>query len=1034
MTCGSLVRWPRDLHVFRCVICMTINDLQPLATDNEAEHTTTLEPAGPDDSTTLQAKSKARSADTVSFETTRSLVTQCLRDFIETALNDYAMARQRRPEPTPVSEQRRSTTFYKHASRRGSQTHISPESSRNTSSISIASARGSSGRAFSTSYPERRPVLHDMTPEKAAMNGDHDNSGPEIESKPIFKRLDDYIASTFTSFQCLNTSFIPDRGALRVQPHPEPIRRRPPEQEQSKDSTPKESPSADNSIPDLDPKLLLLGDFAENGSWWTGGQEGYKRPVRAGSKKACEGHGPSLVSHRSPRIDWDQLDEWYNTVVNCAGPWRGIYDDVVTSHRALVAEPYELQELETRLLRAQEHTRKSLMKATESVLKRPGRPLNRPSDLRFLLILLSNPLLHASHKTSSAQQSATNTGQSKDQGPKASGPASGQHSGVIKRFLGILSNTPPECHNYLIAWFAKYPESRFANLKDLVGGFLAYRLCRQHDKKHRVKVDVVEGLIPNMPEGQSAASLHASLRPSTRSNRKKTEPANKQVYHDDWQIRAAAQVMALVFAANNVNCSRKNTLSGGNSAQNESNGTVSRHNVRARGQLLPTSDFYMALLDDMDLIADFEAWSQKKAKFAFCQYPFLLSIWAKIQILEYDTRRQMEVKARDAFFDNILSRGAMVSQHLVLEVRRECLVEDSLKAVSEVIGSGSEDIKKGLKVVFKGEEGVDFGGIRKEWFLLLVREVFNPDHGMFVYDEDSQYCYFNPNSFETSDQYFLIGVVFGLAIYNSTILDVAFPPFAFRKLLLAAPPAAATSPSLPRPVMQYTLDDLAQYRPRLAHGFRQLLDYDGDVETFELDFVVDIEKYGIVEHVPLCPGGEKRPVTNSNRREYVDLYVRYLLDTAVTRQFEPFKRGFFTVCGGNALSLFRAEEIELLVRGSDEALDITGLRTAAVYENWPSRDPEREEDTIKWFWNTFEQAAPRDQRKLLLFITGSDRIPAMGAASLSIRIACLGDDHSRYPSARTCFNLLALYKYRSRNMLERMLWTAVQESEGFGLK
>jgi E3 ubiquitin-protein ligase HECTD2 len=305
---------------------------------------------------------------------------------------------------------------------------------------------------------------------------------------------------------------------------------------------------------------------------------------------------------------------------------------------------------------------------------------------------------------------------------------------------------------------------------------------------------------------------------------------------------------------------------------------------------------------------------------------------------------------------------------------------------------------------------------------------------MFVYDEDSQYCYFNPNSFETSDQYFLIGVVFGLAIYNSTILDVAFPPFAFRKLLLAAPPAGVTSPTLPRPVMQYTLDDLAQYRPRLAKGFRQLLDFDGDVETFCLDFVVDIEKYGTVDHVPLCPGGEKRPVTNANRREYVDLYVRYLLDTAVTRQFEPFKRGFFTVCGGNALSLFRAEEIELLVRGSDEALDIAALRTAAVYDNWPSKDPQKDEETIQWFWHTFEAAPPRDQRKLLLFITGSDRIPAMGAASLSIRIAYLGDDHRRFPSARTCFNLLALYRYRSRNTLERMLWTAVQESEGFGLK
>lgn len=282
-----------------------------------------------------------------------------------------------------------------------------------------------------------------------------------------------------------------------------------------------------------------------------------------------------------------------------------------------------------------------------------------------------------------------------------------------------------------------------------------------------------------------------------------------------------------------------------------------------------------------------------------------------------------------------------------------------------------------------------------------------------------------------------MGVVFGLAIYNSTILDVAFPPFAFRKLLTAAPAPSPGLSTQPRPVMAYTLDDLAEFRPRLAKGLRQLLDFDGDVEsTFCLDFVIDVDKYGYTERVPLCPGGLTRPVTNSNRREYVDLYVKYLLDAAVTRQFEPFKRGFFTVCGGNALSLFRPEEIELLVRGSDEPLDITSLRVSAEYENWGNKtgNPDQTEPTLRWFWESFERANPRDQRRLLAFITGSDRIPAMGAASLTIRISCLGDDSGRYPTARTCFNALQLWRYNSRERLEKLLWDSVHESEGFGLK
>jgi E3 ubiquitin-protein ligase HECTD2 len=276
-------------------------------------------------------------------------------------------------------------------------------------------------------------------------------------------------------------------------------------------------------------------------------------------------------------------------------------------------------------------------------------------------------------------------------------------------------------------------------------------------------------------------------------------------------------------------------------------------------------------------------------------------------------------------------------------------------------------------------------------------------------------------------------VLLGLAIYNSTILDVALPPFAFKKLLASAPATNGPTTSAPRIHPGYTLEDLAEYRPALARGLRSLLEFDGNVqETFCRDFVAEVDRYGEIIEVPLGPNGQNREVTNANRHEFVDLYIQYLLDTAVTRQYEPFKRGFFTVCGGNALSLFRPEEIELLVRGSDEPLDIPSLRAVATYEQW-GPTPESEKQVI-WFWDFFTGSSTRDQRKILSFITGSDRIPAMGATNLIIRIVCIGEDVDRFPSARTCFNMLALYRYPSRERLEERLWRAVSDSEGFGLK
>ena len=54
---------------------------------------------------------------------------------------------------------------------------------------------------------------------------------------------------------------------------------------------------------------------------------------------------------------------------------------------------------------------------------------------------------------------------------------------------------------------------------------------------------------------------------------------------------------------------------------------------------------------------------------------------------------------------------------------------------------------------------------------------------MFVYDEDTRQHWFNPMSFESEDQYRLIGLLLGLAIYNNIILDICFPLVVYCKLL-----------------------------------------------------------------------------------------------------------------------------------------------------------------------------------------------------------------------------------------------------------
>ncbi len=580
---------------------------------------------------------------------------------------------------------------------------------------------------------------------------------PTEETPDIFRPLEDYIITSFLSRECVNNSFTTVRPSMVPRAASEGARRA------TGPTTDDRYYQASVNPSDVEAKTLMLGTIVENGAWWTGGWESLKasdrsRAHRKNLSTEASSRGTNIVTLKSPRIDWVELNEWYDLVLQAGSGWKRHLHDFMQSDAAELWDehlsPKEVDQIEGQILESRAHTRRVLLKATESLLKRPGEPLRQADDIRFLLIILANPLLYPSYlptmgrhnsrsRSKSGEPQSGNTAAGADalrhvefmaslttSYNHASGP--GQHSGIIKRVLGLLSNLPNECHHHLVAWFARLSESQFQRITELVGSFVTYRLSRQHGKQQITRQDPTADQFPSLGTARPGASvaLHATLGMSRQHSRKLDSRSRPVVYNDDWQIKAAARVMALLFSANNVGVTPKSD-SGIEFPVSTSNriSAANREHKSLHGQILAISSFYNTLLDYSDLVADFEAWEAGRGKFSFCQYPFFLSIWAKIQIMEHDARRQMEVKAREAFFDSIMMRKT-VNQYLVLRIRRECLVEDSLKGVSEVVGSGGEEIKKGLRIEFRGEEGIDAGGLRKEWFLLLVRDVFNPEHGM----------------------------------------------------------------------------------------------------------------------------------------------------------------------------------------------------------------------------------------------------------------------------------------------------------------
>lgn len=446
-------------------------------------------------------------------------------------------------------------------------------------------------------------------------------------------------------------------------------------------------------------------------------------------------------------------------------------------------------------------------------------------------------------------------------------------------------------------------------------------------------------------------------------------------------------------------------------------------NDAALQRKFPADLFYNELVSRrLDVESDFERWRDGMGAFCFCNHAWILNPCAKAEVLKMEAMQQMEHAQFPDGGENFVDilRGYIRSPFLEIVVRREHLREDSLARIEQVEERNPKDFRKQLKVTFENEQGIDEGGVRKEWFMLLVRELFRGDIGVVTWDPDTRLCWFNAHSLEELRDIKLMGVVVGLAIYNAIILELNFPRLIYKYLLNRD--------------YEPTLEDLHDAFPALAQGLQHLLDYPGDdvEDVFCLNFQVTTEFVGEKVVHDLDADGSNKPVTAQNRVEYVEKYTRWILRGSVAQQLEHFVEGFQLVAQVDVdafMANLEASELEMIVCG-DPTWNLAELQHVAKYEGgYDATTP-----LIIAFWELVATLPREDQHKLLAFATGSDRIPIGGVSKMDFVIQRAGDDSEQLPTSHTCFNVLLLPEYSSKEKLEAKLKVAINNNAGFGLR
>lgn len=343
-----------------------------------------------------------------------------------------------------------------------------------------------------------------------------------------------------------------------------------------------------------------------------------------------------------------------------------------------------------------------------------------------------------------------------------------------------------------------------------------------------------------------------------------------------------------------------------------------------------------------------------------------------------------------------------------------------------LVGKPAETFLDRFTVTFYNEAGlmemgIDGGGLCREMIVAVLSQGFNPSQGLFRYNDDHA-LYPNPDAEALMEDfeahYIFLGAILAKAIYEGMLVDLQFAPFFLAKIISA------------NRNLNVDFNHLRSLDAELYRQLCRLKFYDGNVSDLQLDFTIVQYLYGKNTVVDLKPNGSSIPVTNESRIEYINLVANYKLNTQIQRQSMAFISGMTGVLDIKWLQLFDAEELQIVISGTDNEIDVDDWQKHTEYSG-NIRGEERE-NCLNLFWDFVRSLNDDQKRKLIRFVTASSRPPMFGFGYLHPQFTIqITSETNHLPTSSTCSNLLRLPAYQTAEEMREKFLLAIESNAGF---
>ena len=364
-----------------------------------------------------------------------------------------------------------------------------------------------------------------------------------------------------------------------------------------------------------------------------------------------------------------------------------------------------------------------------------------------------------------------------------------------------------------------------------------------------------------------------------------------------------------------------------------------------------------------------------------------------------------------------------------LNLNRNTLLIDSMEQIKKV------DLHKELKINFIGEISYDAGGIMREWFTTIFQTLEGEKLKLFIVSDTNEFSYIiNPflsHKPENFEYFTFIGKLIVKALFDNITVNICFNKLIYKMILQE----------------EITYNDLVFIDNPLFTSLKNLKET-GLFQNAEqnLEFIKGLEMYYSIEmkdvynHMHSLELIEKgRDMRLIDLEDFIKKRINFIIGI-----YEPFikiiRDTIYSYIPKNVLTNFTSDEFELLLNGRPY-IDVEEWRLFTEY-----KEPYNANHyIIIWFWEIVSILSQKELSNLLLFSTGSGRVPIGGFAVLESNrgnIAKFTIESINYQSgsknfikAHTCFNRLDIPLYKNKNELEEaLIFITNNEILGFGIE